>query len=153
MQTQPENQSSAASPGVEETPFRLLVVYDSDDAKMQAQDASDFILNEVGDAVVVEKTFWNVRSLGVLSVQEKAVNQAADADVILLALSAQRPTAELMNWTESWLKLRRDSEGLLAVIPTGGVKNDAADLVQYFYETAVSANMDFLCRDKHNRLA
>lgn len=153
MRTQPENQSSAVSSRIEETPFRLLVVYDSDEAKMQAHAASDFILNELGEAIVVEKTFWNVRSLGVLCVQEKAVNQAAEADVILLALSAQQPTAELINWTESWLKLRRDSEGLLAVIPTGGVKNDAADLVQYFYETAVSANMDFLCRDKHNRLA
>jgi hypothetical protein len=107
----------------------------------------------VGEGIMVEKMFWNVRSLEILDIQEKAIAQAADADVILLSLSTMEASAEVKSWTENWLKLRGQNEGLLVVIPTGKVNQQASELVDYFYETAVSANMDFLCRKKSSRVS
>src|SRR3954468_4751884 len=150
METRAENKQSESASNIEQTPFRLVVIYDSEAAKSEAASASDFILRELGEEILVEKTFWNVRSLGILDVQDRAINHAADADVILLALSVPEAPEELKIWAESWLKLRSSAEGLLAVIPTGSKEVNSSDLVEYFYETAVSANMDFICRNKQN---
>ena len=91
METRTEQNILPFISEIEEKPFRLLVVYDSEDSKIEAAGAAEFILRELGDGIPAEKTFWNVRSLAILDVQDRAITQAANADVILLALSASQP--------------------------------------------------------------
>lgn len=128
-----------------ERPFRLLTIFDSAESNAEAASASKLMLEELGEDVLVDKSAWDVRLLDSPVLRGRAAEQAAIADVILLALSSREPTEPLRQWLEQWQKQRAVSGGLLALIPSGK-SEDMAPLTEFVNEAAVTANMDFLCR-------
>jgi hypothetical protein len=126
-------------------PFRLLTIFDSAASNAEAASASQLVLQELGEDVAVDKNAWDVRLLDSPVLRKRAAEQAANADVIVLALSAREPSEPLRQWLEAWQKHREIEGGLLALIPEGEAECNTS-LAQFVSEAAITANMDFLCR-------
>jgi hypothetical protein len=139
-------------PSLEEVlkPFRMVVIYDSADASNEAAFAAELVLRELGDEIAVDKTFWESSDLDNASLRARAAEEAAVADLILVALSEGTASSPIREWINQWQKKRTLSGGLLALIPCGKTADAEAgsDLSELLYETAVSADMDFICRRK-----
>jgi hypothetical protein len=133
------------SKDVVERPFRMLTLFDSAESNAEAASASKLVLQELGEDVVVDKNAWDIRLLDSPVLRGRAAEQAAVADVILLALSSREPSEPLRQWLEQWQKQRSIDGGLLALI-TPGATDEAAPLAEFMNEAALTANMDFLCR-------
>jgi hypothetical protein len=131
-------------------PFRMLTVYDSAESSRQADRASRLVLQELGEDISVDKSSWDARLLRDSGSCSKAASEAALADIILIASSAVTPSDPIKNWVAHWEKNRKVNGGLIAFIPTGDSET-GGDLASYLYETAVSAEMDFLCRKSSRR--
>jgi hypothetical protein len=131
----------------EEKPFRIVTIYDTRDASHDAARATAIVLRELGDDVPVDRSSWDLGSLDNPEVTAAAANEAARADMIVIALAAKAASEGLRNWVKQWECKRGPAGGLLAFIP-GEEEEQSAELEDYFYETAVSAQMDFLCRKK-----
>ena len=129
-----------------ERPFRLLTIFDSEESNLEAASASRRVLQELGEDVPVHKNSWDVRELGSPALRDQAAEQAAHADVILIDLTSREPSDPLRQWLGQWQTNRSVNCGLLALIPTGEQENTRA-LESFCNDAAVSANMDFLCRD------
>jgi hypothetical protein len=128
-----------------EIPFRILAIYDSPQASVEAARASAVVIRELGEDVPVDRCSWSVDALERVETRDFAAGEAARADLIVLALSAETPSEGLKQWVRQWQKKRQISSGLLALIPSGS-NEEVHDLEDYLYETAITANMDFLCR-------
>lgn len=131
----------------EKEPFRMLAIYDSEETGAEAAHASELVLRELGDDVAVTNTAWDLQSLEDDSKRAEAAEEAARADVIVVALSGTEPTMSFKNWAESWQEMRNLESGLLALIPSGESKS-GGELADFLYETAVTAHMDFLSQTK-----
>ena len=133
-------------------PFRLLVVYDSQDASATAAATSDFVIQELGEDIAVDKLFWSARQLDTPANCRQAANQAATADMLIIALSKNELAPGIREWTHLWQQQRQQDGGLLAVLPQDGAES-SGDLIEYLREAAISANMDFLCRSAEPRMS
>ena len=151
MDTHAEESAEAVPLLPEALPFRMCVVYDGEAALNAADEAADFVLNELGADIAAEKSIWESVLFGLTAARCQAAAEAAEADIILVVLSSPQSSARLRDWTEEWLRRRDERGGLLAVIPTGTSEQAHADMVEFFYETAVSAGLDFICH-KHRVL-
>jgi len=147
MSTRKSSSRGDFSPDTNEKPFRMLAVYDSPEASREAAYASEFILRELGEDIEVDKTSWDLRSLETSSLRTLAAEEATRADVIVIALSAEEPTPFFKEWTDEWQCQRELANGLLALIPSGDSET-GGNLADFLYETAVTAQMDFICRKK-----
>lgn len=125
--------------------FRILAIYDSIESSREAARASAVVLRELGEDVIVHRNSWEAKALEEVTVRERAAMEAAQADVIVIAVADMEPSIVMRKWTDEWEKKRVMSSGLLALIPCNEMKS-GGDLTEFLYETAVSANMDFLCR-------
>jgi hypothetical protein len=128
-------------------PFRIVTIYDSAKTSAEAARASAVVIRELGDEVPVDRCSWNVASLESDLTRGFAAAEAARADLIVVALSDGSPSNSLRDWVTRWGKKRTLENGLFALIPTSEHQASAA-LENYFYEAAVTANMDFLCRKR-----
>ena len=128
-------------------PFRMLAIYDSEEASREATHTSNLVLRELGDGIEADRSTWNLKSLDATSLRALAAEEAARADVIVLALAGREPSATLKEWTAQWQSNRELSGGLLALIPSDDSET-GGDLAHFLYETAVTAQMDFLCQKK-----
>lgn len=128
-------------------PFRMLSIYDSEEASREAIHTSNLVLRELGDSIEADRTTWNLRSLEAPTVRHLAAEEAAQADVIVIALADDEPSETLKRWVFEWQQTRELSGGLLALIPSGDSET-GGNLADFLYETAVTARMDFLCQKK-----
>ena len=146
MTTRGINQEPALSTDSDSKPFRMLSIYDSEAASREASHASNLVLRELGDSVEADRTTWNLHSLTSETLPQVA-HEAARADVIVISLSSDQPSPALKSWVAQWERNRELSSGLLALIPVGDSET-GGDLASFLYETAVTAQMDFLCQKK-----
>ena len=146
MKTRECDQRGELSFGSEAKPFRMLSIYDSEAARREATRTSEFILRELGE-IEADRNTWNVDSLDSKPIRSLLAEEATRADVIVLALTGDQPSSALKDWAAQWQKNRELSSGLLALIPSGD-SDTAGELADFLYETAVTANMDFLCQKK-----
>lgn len=147
METHQSNQEGALFYDAEAKPFRLLSIYDSEEAGREAIQASDLVLRELGDTIEADRTTWDIDSLDEDAIRTLAAEEAARADVIVIALAADKSSETLKDWVKEWQCNREVSGGLLALISASDSET-RGDLADFLYETAVTANMDFLCQRK-----
>jgi hypothetical protein len=145
MKSRVSDVKGESSSDVAAKPFRMMMLFDSASANAEAIRAFEVILRELGDDILVDKSAWDVALLRTASNCRRAAKDAARADMIVIALSETTPSESLRNWTHQWEKHRTLNGGLIALIPSGEAES-GGDLAEFLYETAVSANMDFLCR-------
>jgi hypothetical protein len=129
-------------------PFRMLAIYDSEEASREATQTSNLVLRELGDGILADRSTWNLQSLNTKSVRALAAEEAARADVIVIALAGKEPSATLKKWTAEWQSNRELSGGLLALVSPEASEN-GGNLADFLYETAVTAHMDFPCQKKN----
>jgi hypothetical protein len=151
MQSEVKTAGNLSSSNSEPEAFRMLVVFDSEQAGKDARLASEHILSEVGTEVAVQSSFFDARNFGLSAAADTSLSEAASADVILIALSRAEIESNMKQWTEFWLKKRENDTGLLAFIPEGDFARDY-DFTEFLRQTAISANMDFVCRCGENRV-
>lgn len=147
METRELKNEGALSNDPEAKPFRMLAIYDSDEASREASHTSNLVLRELGDGILADRSTWNLQLLDTKSMRKLAAEEAARADVIVVALAGNEPSATLKEWTAQWQCNRELSSGLLALIAPEDSEN-GGNLADFFYETAVTARMDFLCQKK-----
>ena len=147
MSTRMSSTKGELFPATEAKPFRMICIYDSADACREAAHASEVILRELGEDVLVNKTTWDLNSLEAVAQRDTAAEEASQSDVIVIAISGETPSESLMNWAAQWQGKRSLSSGLIALIPSGSSETAGA-VADFLYETAITANMDFLCRKK-----
>ena len=147
METRECDHHVPASKDAEAKPFRMLSLYDSDAANREAAHTSNLVLRELGEFIEADRTSWNIHSLESPDLRIRIADEAARADLIVIALDTDSPSAALQDWIGQWQKNRELSNGLLALIPSGESET-GGDLAGFLYETAVTANMDFICRKK-----
>jgi hypothetical protein len=151
MKTREHNPEGALSNDSDAKPFRMLAIYDSEATNREATHTSNLVLRELGDSVEADRTTWNIHSLTPDTLPHVA-SEAARADVIVISLTTDKPSASLKNWVKQWERNRELTSGLLALIPAGESET-GGDLADFLYETAVTAQMDFLCQKKHRTTA
>jgi hypothetical protein len=142
------NDSQAAFATQKSECFRLLAIYDTESAESEAASASGLVEEELGDDVVVEKSFWKLEAFRSQMMRECAAVEALEADMIILSLGANSDLAALKRWIASWQKNRKQDGGLITLLHDGS----DPELRDFLAEAALTANMDFLCRSSENRL-
>lgn len=147
MKIRESNRKGELSKDAEAKPFRLLSIYDSEEASREATHTSNLVLRELGEEIVADRTTWNLQSLHASAICTLAAEEAARADVIVIALSGDKPSEILKEWISQWQRHRELSGGLLALIPSVD-SSTGGELASFLYETAVTAHMDFLCQKK-----
>jgi hypothetical protein len=147
MKTRERFDQGELSSEMDAKPFRMLSIYDSEEAGREATHTSNLVLRELGDTIEADRTTWNLRSLDTSGILSLAAEEAARADVIVIALAGDKPSKTLKQWTAAWQQNRELNGGLLALIPSGDSET-GGDLADFLYETAVTAHMDFLCQKK-----
>ena len=147
MKTRVSFDQAESSFDLEPKPFRMLSIYDSEAANREATDASNLVLRELGDSIEADRSIWDLDSLDTSTFRQLAAEEAARADVIVIALAGEEPSKSLKQWVAEWQQNRELSGGLLALIPAGDSET-GGNLATFLYETAVTANMDFLCQKK-----
>ena len=147
MKTRERKSEGELSNDSDAKPFRMLSIYDSEASSREAAHASKLVLRELGDGIEADRTTWNLKSLDAQTVRALAAEEAARADVIVIALEGEKPSEILKQWISEWERTRELSGGLLALIPAGESET-GGDLADFLYETAVTAHMDFLCHKK-----
>lgn len=131
----------------ETKPFRMISIYDSADSCREAAHASEVVLRELGEDILVDKKAWHLETLHNAMQREQAAEEAARADMIVIAISGETPSEALRVWAEDWPARRVLNNGLIALIPSGDSETGGA-VADFLYETAISAKMDFLCRKR-----
>ena len=126
-------------------PFRIVSIFDGSAASQEAARASAIVMRELGEEVAIDRSSWDIQSLEATDTCDFAAREAARADMIVIALSERAPSQLLKNWVELWERKRKIEGGLLALIPSG---KEQGDLREFLSETAITANMDFLCQKK-----
>ena len=147
MKTREYDHKGELSFNSEAKPFRMLSIYDSEQANQDATETSELVFRELGDSIEADRSTWNILSLDASATRSLLAEEATRADVIVIALAADKPTKVLKEWVQQWQQSRELSGGLLALIPSGESET-GGDLANFLYETAVTAHMDFLCQKK-----
>ena len=147
MKTREYDQKGELSSELEAKPFRMLSIYDSEQANQDASETSALIFRELGDSIDADRSAWSISSLDTSTSRALVAEEAARADVIVLALTNDQPSETLKVWASQWQQKREVSGGLLALIPSGESET-GGDLADFLYETAITAQMDFLCQKK-----
>lgn len=129
--------------------LRLFVVYDSDSSNLEAIETSDFVEHELGSDILLDKSFWHGELLKAATLRDEAAREAADADIIILALSEELEGAtEIRAWVDEWQQMRNKSGGLMAVVPSTSKNESTQSFIDYLQEAALTMDMDFLCKGK-----
>src|SRR4051812_1811700 len=84
-----------SSESLAENPFRILAIYDSPKASVEAARASAVVIRELGEDVPVDRCSWSVEALERVETRGFAAGEAARADLIVLALSSETPSEGL----------------------------------------------------------
>ena len=129
--------------------LRLFVVYDSEASNVEAVETSDFVEHELGSDILLDKSFWHGELLKTATLRDEAAREAAEADIILLALSEElEGSTEIRAWVDEWQLMRSKSGGLMAVVPSASKKESTQSFIDYLQEAALTMDMDFLCKGK-----
>jgi hypothetical protein len=147
MESRKSDQKGDLSYDVDAKPFRMLSLFDSEQAGTEAEVTTELVLRELGTGIEADRSIWHIQSLDSIATRSRVAEEAARADVIVLALADDKPSRILKQWVAEWQKNRELNGGLIALIPSGDSET-GGDLADFLYETAVTARMDFLCQRK-----
>jgi hypothetical protein len=133
-------------------PLKIVVVYQDEFCHALAQHM--FYSTPQADVEQVKAVpLWcEFTALGQPSTYEKTLSAAAESDVIVIAIRADRPWPPIFGfWIESWLAQRQNARGALVafLVNTTGSPSDPLftgrywELSDYFQEAAERASMDY----------
>ena len=97
-------------------PMNIVIIYDRVDLALATSAILASAASRAGEASPINVKPWRLDLLGHSSDSEAAVNDAADAHIVVLALHmiAELPAA-LRNWLEEWAACRQVQDAALAI--------------------------------------
>jgi len=113
------------------------------DARVQ-----EFCLNlqrNLGENCVISKQMWLVNELRMPQLRAIAANEAAAADLVIVALHhAQSLPAELKQWLDLWVGLKRRHPIVLLALLDPAYRGDSSSLRSCLQEASARGKLEFL---------
>jgi len=126
-------------------PFDLVVAYADRATRARALQLYDHLAGQLLDDYDFKCAWWKFDHLGDPALREHAVDDAADANMIVLSVQGQKDLPALGKaWIEDWLP-RRDNRKSALVALVAADEPEAANqgLISYLQSVARVARMDF----------
>ena len=127
-------------------PFDLVVAYEDRATRNRALHLYDHLAQQLLDDYDFKCAWWKFDHLADPSLREHSINDAAEANMVILSLHA-RPEIpeEQKRWVESWLSLRDQRKcALVAMIGDGEEASvDSSNLISWLRNAARLGQMDF----------
>jgi hypothetical protein len=125
-------------------PFDLVVAYEDHETRNRALQLYDHLAQQLLDDYDFQCSWWKLEHLRNPTLWEQAADAAADANMVMLSLRAERELRpDLKAWLESWVKQRDEHKSALVVLLEGSENGVAHGLQPYLQNVARRAKMDF----------
>ncbi len=138
--------SGDQSPDASEPAARLAIVFGGPAALGPAFTVYELIVRQLQPDCALRESWWNDHDLANPSVRQWAIEEAAQADLIVVALPGTvDPPWMIRAWVEAWSALRAGHTGALVVVLTGvgPVEARPTAVEQYLRAVAQTARLDF----------
>lgn len=129
-------------------PCRLVLFYEDQDSKNRAERLVSNLKRLFTFDIQIEESWWKLSVLRHHLMQELAVTDAVNGDLLLFSFGASNELSrELVDFNQAWTAQRTKSDGLLAIQleNTTGENTDA--LKKYFRELAKQTGLDYLASE------
>lgn len=141
-------QGIAASAGAgPKSVFRVVMVYDDFAAGKRAMDACNFLVSRLGGGIEVRSSMWKFDVLRSAKLNQMAVDDAIEADVIIVANARNSGLPEeVKEWVNGWVPRKRGQAAALAALLdfTGENPRDSTLAYALLKGAAATAKIDFL---------
>lgn len=130
------------------TRINITVAYEDFAASKRAKGLLDRVPQLMGDKTLVERRMWKFDVLCVPALQRMAVDDAAAANLIIIAsTNPTEPPAFVREWIEQWVHQQaRGRRALVSLTEIGSGDQTVQPAVSaYCARMAGQAGMDFLC--------
>jgi hypothetical protein len=127
--------------------FRVVMAYDDFIAGKRAMDACNFLVFQLGGEIELRSSMWKFDILRNAKLNQIAVDDAIEADVIIVASAPNAGLPEeVRNWIDGWVSQKRgQTAALVALLDFTGGDDTASTLAYAFLKgAAASADIDFL---------
>jgi hypothetical protein len=125
------------------------MAYDDFAGGKRAIDTCHFLMGKMGGGVELRSTMWKFDVLRSAKLNQIAVEDAVEADVIIVATTQNGGLPpELQKWIQTWAPLKRGQAAVLvALIDCTGQDTREPDLAAAFLkQAAANAGIDFLAQ-------
>jgi hypothetical protein len=93
-----------ASTGLEANPaFDVVIAYEDFETGKHAKKTYDFLVEHLGRDCRFTNQMWKFDVLSIPKLREIAVNDAANADIIIVSSHGQELPSHIKEWVEAWL--------------------------------------------------
>jgi hypothetical protein len=127
--------------------FRVVMAYEDFTAGKRAIDTCNFLVSRIGKAIELRSSMWKFDVLRSLKLNQMAVDDAVEADVIIVAngRNAGLPE-EVKRWVDAWAARKEgQSAALVALLDFTGEQTHESSLAYTFLKSAAgAARIDFL---------
>ena len=130
--------------------FRVVIAYDDFAAGKRAMDTCNFLASQFAGEIELRSSMWKFDVLRSTKLSQIAVDDAIDADVIIVANRRDSGLPdEVKSWVNSWVPRKRDpAAALVALLDFTGTDTRESVLAQAFLEgAAATAKIDFLVQE------
>jgi hypothetical protein len=141
----PQGILAGARPG-RKSAFHVVMAYDDFTAGKRAMDACNFLGFQLGDGVELRSNMWKFDILRHARLYEMAVEDAIEADVIIVANASDAGLPdEVVSWIDAWVPRKRgQTAALVALLDFTGDSREAARTQALLKRAAAGAKIDFL---------
>jgi hypothetical protein len=136
--------SAAPEPG---TVFRVVMAYADFVSGKRAMDTCNFLVRQMGGGVELRSSMWKFDVLRSAKLSQIAVDDAVDADVIIVANARNTGLPEeVREWIKGWvLRKRNHAAALVALLDfTNDGAPESAQTLAFLKGAAAAAKIDFL---------
>lgn len=132
------------SPGSEvNSAFNVVIAYEDFETGQNARKTYDFLVEHLGNEFCLNNQMWKFDVLAMPKLREIAANDAAAADLILVALRGNNELpAEVREWMELWLRQGTRAIAVVALFEVPG--QPVGNLIRdYLADVARRAKVEF----------
>jgi hypothetical protein len=132
--------------------FRVLIAYDDFTSGKRAMDACHFLEFQLGSGIELRSSMWKFDILRNARLNEIAVADAIEADVIIIANAPDAGLPdEVARWVQAWVPRKRgQTAALVALLDfTGKNPGESTQAYALLKRAATSARIDFLPQEIH----
>jgi hypothetical protein len=138
--------------------FNIVIAYEDLAAGVRAKQTFDYLLAELGGRFTFTCKLWKFRILEAPQLSEIAAQDAAEADMIMVAAHGhQELPSAVRGWINLWLQRagRRDRALVALVDSQDGDTTKPNPICSHLHEVAKRGNLDYFCHsaDRPNQEA
>jgi hypothetical protein len=152
-------QRMAGGAGAKAKPvFRVVMAYDDFTAGKRAIDTCNFLVSRIGGSIELRSSMWKFDVLRSIKLHQIAVDDAIEADVIIVANARESGLPEeVKEWVNSWVSRKGgQAAALVALLDfTGEDTREPTQAYAFLKGAASTARIDFLpqeIRSAKNRM-